>query len=71
VTRIVAIPMRGWGPFVAVQPGSEETIAAVGGGLLWGWRRAPDKSHSFNVGIGVLADQNVSTLGDGIRQNEP
>jgi hypothetical protein len=70
-TKNVLIAMRGWGPFVAVQPGSDTTISAVGGGLLWGWRRQPDKSDSFNVGVGVLADQGVKTLGDGIRENQP
>jgi hypothetical protein len=67
----VAIPMRGWGPFVAVQPGTGEAIQAVGGGLLWGWRRHPDKPDSFNVGFGALVDQNVKVLGDGIKENKP
>lgn len=68
--RRILVPMRGWGPFVAVQPGSDQTVAAVGGGVLFGWRRAVDKPDSFNVGAGVLADQNVRTLGDGIYANQ-
>src|SRR5262249_24820517 len=68
-TRTELIPMRGWGPFVAVQPGSEKTIDAAGGGILFGCRRQPDKPDSFNIGFGLLVDQNVKILGDGFKEN--
>jgi hypothetical protein len=69
--HLVLTPMRGWGPFIAVQPGSEQTIQAVGAGVLYGFRRQPDKTDSFNLGIGVVLEQNVKELGDGIEANKP
>ena len=33
--------------------------------------RQPDKSSSWNLGIGVIYDPDTKTLGDGIRPNQP
>jgi len=66
----------GHGPFVALQPGSDEIIEALGFGWMVGLRRKSgedevDKSSSWNIGLGAIVDQNVLKLGDGIVRNEP
>lgn len=63
---------RGSGPFVAVAA-SEESIAAVGGGWMWGWkdRQLPADANAFTLGVGVVVDLNVKTLGDDIHENRP
>jgi hypothetical protein len=38
---------------------------------MFGLRRPGDGSGSFNLGVGVLYDMNVRTLGDGIVENQP
>jgi hypothetical protein len=68
--HLTLTPMRGWGPFIAVQPGSEQTVQAVGAGILYGFRRQADKTDSFNLGIGIVLEQNVKELGDGIEANK-
>ena len=64
-------PMWGWGPFIAVQPGSDNIIDAIGAGLMVGLRRPGEGSQSFNIGVGILYDMDVQLLGDGIFENEP
>lgn len=60
----------GWGPFIALQPGTDEVIEAVGGGLMIGFRRPGDASgSSWNIGIGGVSDLNVKVLGDGFVEN--
>lgn len=61
----------GFGPFVAVQAGEGELIQAVGAGIMVGLRRPGEGSDSFNMGLGLLIDLNVRTLGEGIEENEP
>lgn len=61
----------GVGPFIALQAGEGELVQAVGAGLMFGLRRPGDGSGSFNLGVGVLYDMNVRTLGDGIVENQP
>lgn len=69
----------GWGPFVSIQPGSEDIIEAVGAGLMLGFKRAailaprlaPDLGDSFNIGAGVVLDPNAKVLGDGVNENQP
>lgn len=63
--------MWGWGPFIAVQPGSDNIIDAIGAGLMVGLRRPGEGSQSFNIGVGILYDMDVQLLGDGIFENEP
>jgi len=60
----------GWGPFVGVQTGSDETIDAFGAGFLLGFRNSDTASNSFNVGLGVIVDPDVQILGDGIEKNK-
>lgn len=72
----------GWGPFVAIQPGTANIIQAVGIGAMIGWK-APDAisipksegsfraGNSFNLGVGVMLDVKQRVLGDGIHANQP
>ncbi|MEO1034873.1 MAG: hypothetical protein AAFX44_04845 [Pseudomonadota bacterium] len=61
----------GWGPFVALQPGTDEVIEAIGLGLMIGLRRAKDSDVSWNVGVGYIVDPNVTVLGDGFIADQP
>lgn len=60
----------GLGPFIAVQPGSDNIIDAIGLGIMVGARRE-QSTQSFNLGVGVVFDPNTRVLGDGIRENQP
>lgn len=63
----------GWGPFVSVQPGSNEIIEAIGFGLMLGFKRngdTADPDSSWNIGVGYVVDPNVQVLGDGISAND-
>jgi hypothetical protein len=59
----------GWGPFIAIQPGSGEIIDAIGAGLMLGFRRQ-GSNQSFNVGVGVVVDPNTRVLGNGFRADQ-
>lgn len=61
----------GIGPFVAVVPGGDDVIDAVGGGIMLGWRREENSTESFNLGFGVAWDPNVKVLGGGFVPNQP
>ncbi len=66
----------GWGhgPFVALQPGTNEIIEAVALGWMWGFKRgnsADETTDSWNIGIGVVVDPNVQVFGDGLQPNQP
>ena len=61
----------GIGPFVAIQPGSENIIDAIGTGLMIGFKRAGDDTSSFNLGIGFVTDPSATVLGDGFEENKP
>ncbi len=61
----------GWGPFVAIQPGSGEIIDAVGMGIMVGFRRDEKSTQSFNLGFGIVIDPNTRVLGDGFLANQP
>jgi hypothetical protein len=63
-------PRIGLGPFVAIQPGSDEIIKAIAGGIMLGFRRT-DTSKSFNVGVGVVSDMNARVLGNGLTLDMP
>lgn len=68
----------GHGPFVAIQPGTDNIIEALGMGWMFGFRRtsviaseiAPELGDSFNLGFGILVDPNTKVLGDGIVANQ-
>lgn len=71
---VVDSPNFGVGPFVAIQPGTDEIIEAIGLGVMFGFKRnIKDKSDnsSWNIGIGAVVDPNVRTLGSGLTKNEP
>jgi hypothetical protein len=62
---------RSSGLFVAVQPGSDELVDALGVGWMW---RLPDKLQLFgnrtlNIGFGFMSDPNVAVLADGFAEN--
>jgi len=61
----------GIGPFVCILSSSKEVIDAMGGGIMFGFRRSLDKSDSFNFGIGLVNDTKIKILGDEIEENEP
>ncbi|MET0372637.1 MAG: hypothetical protein ABW128_00100 [Rhizorhabdus sp.] len=61
----------GAGPFVALQPGTDNIIDAIGAGFMMGFRRGDTGTDSFNIGIGVLYDIDSRILGDGILANQP
>ena len=60
----------GVGPFVALQPGTDEIIEAIGMGLMVGFRRG-DSGQSFNLGFGYVIDPNTRVLGDGLKADQP
>ncbi|HEX8421550.1 MAG TPA: hypothetical protein VF638_16190 [Sphingomonas sp.] len=66
----VTLARWGVGPFVALQPGTDEVIEAIGMGVMVGFRRG-DSDQSFNVGVGYVVDPNTRVLGDGIVKNQP
>jgi len=59
----------GWGPFVAVQAGSNEIVEAIAFGVMWGFRRNKTDSSSWNIGLGAVVDPSVKVLGDGFVPN--
>ena len=70
-TDIEVEPERwGVGPFVAVQPGNDEIIEAIGLGIMWGFKKDRDDDSSWNIGIGAVVDPNVQVLGKGIENNQ-
>jgi len=63
----------GFGPFIALMPGTQTVIDAIGAGVMLGLKRekdAPSSSSSFNIGAGVIVDPKVQVLGDGIVENQ-
>ncbi len=56
---------------MAIQPGSENIIDAIGTGLMIGFKRAGEGSSSFNLGIGFVTDPGAKVLGDGFVENQP
>ena len=71
------VKMWGHGPFIGIQPGSQNIIEAIGFGWMLGFRRAePDATNtltahsSFNLGIGIVVDPRVQVLGDGVTRNQ-
>ncbi|WP_125993385.1 hypothetical protein [Sphingomonas sp. S-NIH.Pt15_0812] len=61
----------GFGPFVVLQPGTNNIIDAIGAGIMLGLRRPGEGSDSFNIGLGVLYDIDARILGDGFVANQP
>lgn len=63
----------GHGPFIAVVPGDDELIEAIGLGYMWGFKRKQPtaKNSSFNLGVGLMIDPKETVLADGIDENKP
>lgn len=61
----------GYGPFIALQPGTDDIIEAIGFGGMVGFRRSKDSNQSFNIGLGVVYDPNTQTLGPDIIDGQP
>jgi hypothetical protein len=59
----------GLGPFMALQPGSDEIINALGLGLMLGFRR-DTTSQSFNLGLGYAVDPRSKILGEEFIEGE-
>jgi hypothetical protein len=55
--------MGGTGPFVAVQPGSNQFVTAIGAGWMVGWKLT-DGGRGFGLGLGYAALPAARTLGD-------
>lgn len=68
-----SVPKWGWGPFIAVQPGSDNIIDAIGLGMMVGFKRNdnPEDTSSWNIGVGIVIDPNTQVLGAGIVPNAP
>lgn len=60
----------GVGPFIALQPGTQEIIEAAAIGVMIGFKRPDESGNSWNIGIGVVVDPNVQILGDGFVENQ-
>jgi hypothetical protein len=64
----------GLGPFLALQPGSNNIVEAVAFGLMVGLKRpsqSKESTASWNLGLGFVVDPHVQVLGDGIHENQP
>ncbi len=61
----------GIGPFVALQPGGEKVIDAIGLGVMVGFRRGTDRASSFNLGVGIFYDVDTRILGNGFVEDQP
>ncbi len=61
------------GPFVSLQPGTDEIIQSIGAGIMVGMKYNDEKDdiRSWNLGVGIAVDPNTKVLGDGIEQNKP
>jgi hypothetical protein len=61
----------GWGPFVAIQSGSNEIVEAIAFGVMWGFKRSGTDNSSWNIGFGAVVDPSTKVLGDGFVPNQP
>ncbi len=62
---------RGCGPFVAVSATSDDVLAGVGLGFMWGRKSSADDTEGFSIGIGAMLDADVKDLADGFEANQP
>ncbi|WOJ98182.1 hypothetical protein R0137_06340 [Congregibacter brevis] len=67
------VPANNWGfgPFIAIQPGTDDVIEALGMGMMLGFKRDEKTLNSWNIGLGWAVDPNVNILGDGFFENQP
>ncbi len=63
---------HGCGPYVGVVADSNDVLAGVSIGFMWGWKSTqPDTSQGFSLGLGVLLENDVKDLADGFHEGEP
>ena len=61
----------GTGPFVAVQPGTDQIISTVGAGWMIDWKVEPNSRKGFGLGLGYAARPSAKTLGDEFVDGKP
>lgn len=62
---------RGTGPFVAVQPGTDQVISAVGAGWMIDWKVDQTSRKGFGLGFGYAARPSAKTLGNEFVGGQP
>ena len=62
----------GWGPFVAIQPGTSEIIQSAALGFMVGFKYSDEEpdSRSWNIGLGLAVEPSAKTF-DGLQENSP
>jgi len=61
----------GMGPFVAVQPGTDQVISTVGAGWMIDWKVDATSRKGFGLGLGYAARPQAKTLGDEFVDGKP
>ncbi len=71
--RIFQVEPGNWGvgPFLALQPGSDDVVEAFGLGIMIGFKRPGNDGTSWNLGLGYIVDPDTQILGDGFVENQP
>lgn len=63
---------RGCGPYVGVVADSDDILAGVSLGWMWGWKSEhPESSQGFSIGIGALLENDIRDLAPGFEQDQP
>lgn len=62
----------GVGPFLTIAPSSDGSLINMYGlGLMFGFKRVDSVIDSWNIGFGMVLDNNINQLAEGIKLNEP
>ena len=67
----IECPLVGIGPFAAIQTGDDDTVSALGIGVMVGVRSDPRQDSSFNIGVGIEFDNSVKRLAPGFVEGQP
>ena len=59
------------GPFIGVQFSKEQLVDSLGTGLMFSLETGTAAPKRLNLGLGVVLDPNVRTLGNGIEEDQP
>jgi hypothetical protein len=63
---------RGCGPYLGVIADSNDVLAGVSLGFMFGWKSEQDpSSQGFSIGLGALLQNDIKDLADGFSENEP
>lgn len=70
--KLFGVPGGSWGygPFIAIQPGTDHFIEAFALGIMIGFKRGTG-NQSFNIGLGIAVDPDTQVLGQGLQPNQP